>query len=277
MSNPYTPPSLTGYNANPPSDDGALTAANILKWSNHLTKIGDPLKSFMESVDTNVLAAFDTIFGAAARTISTDYTIIEADSGRFISVTGTTTITLLPVLTAGNGFPLLITNSGDATVTVDADGSETINGDTSLTLAPGSGLLITSDGTSWFGISQAGSIEGSFTATLNGFSIAPTGTAQYRIVGKFCTIYLSAAGISGTSNTLGLSLTGLPAICSPTFQTSGIGSVIDNGAQGIGGFSIGAAATTVTLLNGVTLDQLGFTGSGTKGLSQGWQITYVLS
>ncbi len=63
--NPYTSVSISGYNTNPPPDDGTTGAANQLKWSKHKDKIGDPLKNLAESIDTNVLAAF-------AKTINTD-------------------------------------------------------------------------------------------------------------------------------------------------------------------------------------------------------------
>lgn len=56
--NPYTPPSLSGFNSSPPSDDGAQTVANQLKWSTHLAKIGTPLRSFAEDISAAVLTAF---------------------------------------------------------------------------------------------------------------------------------------------------------------------------------------------------------------------------
>ena len=46
MANPYTQPTLTGYNATPPADDGTNVAANEVKWDKHIDKIGDPLKAF---------------------------------------------------------------------------------------------------------------------------------------------------------------------------------------------------------------------------------------
>ncbi len=63
--NPYTSVNISGYNTNPPPDDGTTGADNQLKWSKHKDKIGDPLKNLAEGIDTNVLAAF-------SKTVNTD-------------------------------------------------------------------------------------------------------------------------------------------------------------------------------------------------------------
>ena len=60
----YTSPSLSGYNSNPPSDDGANTAANEIKWATHKTKLTDPLKTYADAINTNVASAFSTLYGA---------------------------------------------------------------------------------------------------------------------------------------------------------------------------------------------------------------------
>ena len=61
-SNPYTSVSIAGYNAAPvPSDDGARVGSNQLEWGKHKTKIGDPIKTLAEGVNTAVLAAFDAL------------------------------------------------------------------------------------------------------------------------------------------------------------------------------------------------------------------------
>jgi len=54
----YTPPTLTGYNASPPPDDGSQTTANRATWAGILTKLTDTLKSFAEAINTNVATSF---------------------------------------------------------------------------------------------------------------------------------------------------------------------------------------------------------------------------
>jgi len=56
----YTPVTITGYNTSPPPDDGSTGTDNQLAWSKHKDKLGDPLKTAVEAINTNVSAAFST-------------------------------------------------------------------------------------------------------------------------------------------------------------------------------------------------------------------------
>ena len=59
--NPYTSTTISGFNSGAPSNDGAREAQNQLDWDKHIDKIGTPLKNGVESVDTNVSAAFGAL------------------------------------------------------------------------------------------------------------------------------------------------------------------------------------------------------------------------
>lgn len=59
--NPYSSQTIAGYNASPPSDDGAQTSANQLEWDKHIQKIGDPIKTLAEAIDTAVNNAFNDL------------------------------------------------------------------------------------------------------------------------------------------------------------------------------------------------------------------------
>ncbi len=41
MASPYTSVAVSGYNANPPADDGSATAANTIYWATIKTKLAD--------------------------------------------------------------------------------------------------------------------------------------------------------------------------------------------------------------------------------------------
>lgn len=59
--NPYTSVTISGFDASPPSDDGAREAQNQVEWAKHVDKLGTPLKNGVESVDANVSAAFSAL------------------------------------------------------------------------------------------------------------------------------------------------------------------------------------------------------------------------
>ena len=77
MASPYTSVDLSGYNDDAPTDDGSNVANNALKWSNHINKIGNPLKTLAEGIDTNVQAAFTNVFNKVAQSDDgTDYNTV---------------------------------------------------------------------------------------------------------------------------------------------------------------------------------------------------------
>lgn len=59
--NPYSSVTISGYNSNPPSDDGTKADSNRVQWSKHISKIGDPVRVLSQGVDSNVLSAFGLI------------------------------------------------------------------------------------------------------------------------------------------------------------------------------------------------------------------------
>ncbi len=99
------------------------------------------------------LTALAEATGYAAKT--TDYTITLADYGKLINVdasSANTTVTLPAAATAGSGFQVSVgkSDSGDNLVTIDGNGSETIDGSTTyvLTMQYDSATLH-SDGSNW--------------------------------------------------------------------------------------------------------------------------------
>lgn len=58
---PYTPVTVTGYNASPPPDDATQVEGNRIKWSVIKAQLGDPLNTAIAAVDDNVAAAIATI------------------------------------------------------------------------------------------------------------------------------------------------------------------------------------------------------------------------
>ena len=96
-----------------------------------------------------MLAAFGKIFANAISTHVADYTITAADQGKLFSVTGTSTLTLPAVASAGAPFSVIVLNAGTSVVTIDGDGAETINGVAAVYVGPGEYALVISSGSAW--------------------------------------------------------------------------------------------------------------------------------
>jgi hypothetical protein len=125
--------------------------------------------------------------------------------------------------------------------------------------------------------------SGTFTGTLTGMSGSTTGAVNYTVTGNVCTIYVTS-GITGTSNSTALTLTGIPSACQPANTQAGTcGLVEDSGHALLGAVSItgGTAsfslAVTSDVSNRVDFVTSAFTASGTKGLPPGFLFMYTLN
>ena len=263
MSNPYIPPSIVGYNASPPPNDGTTTTANQLDWDFHKDKLADPIKTFAEGVDSAVLAAFGLLFGSAVLAKTANYTVGSGDRGRFITVTGASTITLIDVASAGSGFPLAIVNIGSDVVTVDGSGAETINGLTVLSLFPGDGVVLTSNGVTWAAIGHW-AVEGTFTPTYSaGFSVDPSGDITYAKRQNIVT--LKMPGDNGTSNASTFVINNLPATITPiNNMLVPVAGMVDNGNDVFGQCQVASTGSLIFYPEDVNA---GWTASGNKGFS----------
>jgi len=129
------------------------------------------------------------------------------------------------------------------------------------------------------------SASGSFTGTLTGFTANPTGTFRWIKSGGIATLYTTAI-ISGTSNSTGMTLTGIPAAITPAGTASGltipIFEIYDNNitlygsiqTNSSGIFSFGKAVVSGANVTGAPTNN--FTNSGIKGVGL-FCITYPLS
>jgi hypothetical protein len=129
MGQKYSTTAITGYNSPPPADDGSSTEANKVKWSTIKTKLPDPLKTAIESINTKLVDAFDTsVVSKTASSVS----VGASDNGKLLAFDTTSnaiTANLAAAATLGDGWSctfLLVdaTNS----LTIDPNGSEAING-----------------------------------------------------------------------------------------------------------------------------------------------------
>lgn len=79
------------------------------------------------------------------------------------SSSGALTCTLLAAGTAGNGFFVNVSNQGTGAVTIDANSTETIDGETTKELSPGESLTLVCDGSNWVSVGYGRSTLFQFT------------------------------------------------------------------------------------------------------------------
>lgn len=150
MADQYDSVSVVSYNANPPADDGTVTEANRVKWSTIKTKLTDMLNTAIASINTNVIAAFGKVDGGITST-AISYTVLAADQGKLVRATvAGVTITTPDAAGVGDPFVFGFLNDSTGTITLDGSGSQTIDGDTTVTDPAGNGGRLRTDGTNWF-------------------------------------------------------------------------------------------------------------------------------
>jgi len=145
--NPYTPTDIASYNASPPPDRG-IKPDDQVQWSYHTDKLHGPIKTLLESIDTNILAAFASLifldgaqnesltisqqFYSSAR--ATVFHLVQAMRKRISSIEGNFATLGANTFTAG---PQII-KSGDAgTIAVDTGADELVlegSGDAGLSI-----------------------------------------------------------------------------------------------------------------------------------------------
>lgn len=89
----YSSVSISGYNSSPPPDDGSQTEANKVCWSKIKEKLTDPLKTALESINSQVASELTSI---ASTYLSNADTIYFQATGSATSVVASTWTKLEP-------------------------------------------------------------------------------------------------------------------------------------------------------------------------------------
>ncbi len=175
------------------------------------------------------------------------------------------------------------TNTGNSTLNVNGLGPLFITDANAAAVGPGSiianqiSAVILQSG-HWVLLSTS-IATGSFTGTMTGFTVNPTGTVFYKIAGGSCTLYVTS-NITGTSNVNTMGMTGVPSICRPSVQRDLVCiDMTDNGISvaGLAGVGTGGGIIFGKLgVSGANVVPSLFNAAGTKGINTGWTITYPL-
>lgn len=116
----------------------------------------------------------------------------------------------------------------------------------------------------------------SFTGTLVGCTTSPTATFTYSRVGGLVSVCCASGTLQATSNTTGMSITGLPAAIQPTRNQRIAVSLLDAGVTIPGYVLVGASGTLTFAAGSASQLTTGFTNSGTKGIVSSISFTYML-
>jgi hypothetical protein len=183
-------------------------------------------------------------------------------------------------LDTANANPIVLNSAGRSTTAIYGDPSSGF--DYRVRLATSADAQIWQyDDIKVDGANTATFASGSFTGTITGTDESLTGTVTYKVVanadgtGKTCRLSI-ASNIIATSNTTAMTMTGLPAACTPTAAVRVLCEVHENTTSQLGLATIAASGTTITFSTDLPFSSTGFTNSGEKGLSAGWQIEYAL-
>lgn len=155
-SNPYVNVSISGYNSDAPTDDGAQTANNRITWAKQKTKLADPLKVAIEAMDAanddafntiaNILVDFTGDFGSGGITgLVPAPGAGDAANNRFLRADGTWTtpagagsVTSVATGSGLTGGPI----TGSGTISLASIANNTVMGNlTGVTAAPSAILL----------------------------------------------------------------------------------------------------------------------------------------
>lgn len=119
---------------------------------------------------------------------------------------------------------------------------------------------------------------GSFVVNVDGCNAAIPATINFERIGRKVRLW-STVTYTGTSNSTGLSLTGLPTALQPSANQTDISyPLVDNGVVIFGTSFVVGNQVFMGHLTATTgaISATGFTASGTKGIQAGWSCTYSL-
>lgn len=128
------------------------SAASPGSWDSTVFGVGSASLSAGSVASSTVVARNNTLNSAFPSTsVNGNYTIATTERGTlFVVGVSTSTLTTPAAATAGNNFFFMVHNASDGTITIDPHGAETLDGNASLSLAPGESTIVVTNGTAWY-------------------------------------------------------------------------------------------------------------------------------
>lgn len=193
--------------------------------------------------------SFSTISANISYSARTSNTILAAgDKSTLVDVTsGTFSQTLTAAATLGAGWYTYLRNSGTGVVTIDPNGSETINGATTLAIYQGVTALIVCDGSNFFA-AVAGDSAGDhkiIVTGVNGFGSTNTAILRFSTTQESNGTAITYADSASNGASFTINRGGIYSIRHVNYSSSGtmVAGISLNSAQ------LTTAATSITAAN----------------------------
>lgn len=253
----YTSVSISGYNATPPSDDGTVSESNKVKWSTEKTKLTDPLKTAIESINTNLVSAFDVSPAA----LTTNTTLGTSHYGDPVQVSGAgVTLTLTDAATLGAGWYCEVINTDSTnTVTIGrATGTDTINGTAAnISLLPyqAINIFVNAAANGFIATAKRTHSKANTLAEDTTFTGSLTASGPTKFAKALGAHYLNNAAFSATAaaNALTVTLLGEDAAAPSSTNPVEVAFRSTTATTGTSTVRAATAATTVVVPDGATL------------------------
>jgi len=162
------------------------------------------LKSVLQTTFPGFTGVYNEILSKG-----TTYTLVKNDNCKTLIVSGTPwTLGLTAAATLGDGWRTLVINQTGDNLTIDPDGSEQINGNTTLVLYPGQAAFIVCSGTDFKALIAQGRVMGAHSVAGTVDAITAVFHPKIHALYDKCRVTVRAAG----ANT----------ISTPTFAPDGL-------------------------------------------------------
>ena len=122
----FTTTTISNYNQSPPPDDGSTGDDNLIKWSGIKTKLSDPTKNYIDSIQNNVKTAFGNLYVNIEEHSSDLETAVNAIGASKTTLVIKSSTTISNDVTVPSNITLMFLHGGD--LTVSATKTVTING-----------------------------------------------------------------------------------------------------------------------------------------------------
>jgi hypothetical protein len=144
----YTDAGGLTANANPVVLDASGRANVWLDTGSYKFVLRDSAGTLIKEVD-DITGEASNAFGEGYDAITTNTLVSTAYQNNILECTSAVTLTLLAAATATEGFVFTVKNSSGGNVIIDPDGSELIDGASTLTIPDGYSALIVCTGSAW--------------------------------------------------------------------------------------------------------------------------------